>query len=326
MTKNKQQPCVIAHRGASGYVPEHTLMAKGIAHAMGADFIEQDVVLSRDGVPVVSHDVHLDTVTDVAKVFPHRRRSDGRYYVIDFTVAELKTLSIYERFDRVSGNPVFPTRYPTGEGEFRIVTLAEELRFIQNLNRTTGREAGVYPEIKRPLWHREQGMEITPVVLRVLAEFGYANPEDRCFLQCFDSEEVVAVRKRHGYRGRLIQLIGSGHDVESGTDYNRLKSHEGLAEIAKVVDGIGPSLPAVLTTIEEEGDSQLVSTGLTEMAHSFGLLVHPWTFRADALPSVVSSSQACLDACFQTVGIDGLFADQPDAVVRYLRSLREVGS
>ncbi|WP_184304813.1 glycerophosphodiester phosphodiesterase [Aporhodopirellula rubra] len=321
-----KEPIVIAHRGASGYVPEHTLIAKGIAHAMGADFIEQDVVLSKDGVPVVLHDVQLDTVTNVAKVFSHRRRSDGRYYVIDFTVQELKSLNVYERFDRVTGRPIFPNRYPGGEGDFRISTLAEEIRFIQNLNRTTGRDVGIYPEIKRPAWHREQGMELTPVVLGVLAEFGYAKRHDKCYIQCFDFPEISSIRNRYGYKGRLIQLIDQGHDKESETNYDWLKSQEGLGEIAKMVEGIGPSLDDVLQASGDSREPKIAASGLTEAAHSFELLVHPWTFRADALPSCVSSSDAFLDACFQIAKVDGLFADQPDTVVRYLRSQTEKDS
>lgn len=103
-------PDVIAHRGASGYLPEHTLEAATLAFSQGADYIEQDLVLSRDLVPVVLHDIHLDTVTDVAHKFPYRKRSDGRFYAFDFTLEELKTLKVRERTD-LAGNEVFPNRY-----------------------------------------------------------------------------------------------------------------------------------------------------------------------------------------------------------------------
>ncbi|NBV47014.1 MAG: glycerophosphodiester phosphodiesterase, partial [Planctomycetia bacterium] len=132
-------PIVIAHRGASGYLPEHTLPAKALAHAQGADAIEQDVVASRDGVPVVLHDVHLDTVSDVAERFPGRARPDGRYYCVDFTLAELRTLSLSERFHHGDGRPVYAGRFPKGAGHFTIATLEEELAFIAGLSRTTGR-------------------------------------------------------------------------------------------------------------------------------------------------------------------------------------------
>lgn len=157
---------VIAHRGASGYLPEHTLAAKAAAHAMGADYIEQDVVLSKDGVPMVLHDIHIDTVTDVADIFPDRARADGRFYAIDLTLDELKQLAVMERADE-DGGQVFPDRFPRGASTFRVPTLAEEIELIQGMNLSTGREAGIYPEIKRPAWHRAQGQDISAIVLAV---------------------------------------------------------------------------------------------------------------------------------------------------------------
>lgn len=130
---------VIAHRGASGYLPEHTLQGVAMAYQMGADFIEPDCVLSKDNVPVVVHDTHIDTISDVAKKFPDRKRKDGRYYAIDFTVAELKTLAVSERFDPASGKPVYPKRFPLGVPGFTIPTLAEEIELVQGLNKSTGR-------------------------------------------------------------------------------------------------------------------------------------------------------------------------------------------
>jgi len=144
------RPLVVAHRGASGYLPEHTLAAKAYAHALGADFLEQDLVLTKDDVPVVLHDVHIDTVTDVAKQFPARKRADGRFYALDFTLAELKQLRVTERFNAKTGAPVFAKRFPAGLSEFHISTLEEELQLIQGLNRSTGRVVGIYPEIKQP--------------------------------------------------------------------------------------------------------------------------------------------------------------------------------
>src|SRR6185503_3347980 len=171
-------PIVIAHRGASGYLPEHTLAAKALAHGMGADYLEQDVVLSRDGVPVVLHDIHIDTVTDVAKRFPGRARPDGRYYALDFTVAELKQLAASERFDPKTGLAVFPRRFPVGKSSFQVPTLEEELQLVQGLNASTGRVAGIYPEIKNPAWHRQQGHDVSRIVLDVLARYGYRTRAD----------------------------------------------------------------------------------------------------------------------------------------------------
>jgi glycerophosphoryl diester phosphodiesterase len=110
-------PIVIAHRGASGYLPEHTLAAKAMAHAMGAHFIEQDVVLSRDGTPIVLHDIHLDSTTDVAQAFPGRARDDGRYYAIDFDIEEIRELRVHERTHLGTGlgRAVYPGRFPVEE-------------------------------------------------------------------------------------------------------------------------------------------------------------------------------------------------------------------
>ena len=116
---------VIAHRGASGYLPEHTLAAKAAAHAMRADYIEQDVVLSKDGVPMVLHDIQIDTVTDVAQMFPDRARADGRFYAIDFTLDELKALTVSSASTSTASRS-FPGRFPRGAASFQIPTLAEE--------------------------------------------------------------------------------------------------------------------------------------------------------------------------------------------------------
>ena len=185
-------PIVIAHRGASGYLPEHTLAAKALAHGMGADYLEQDVVLTKDDVPVVLHDIHLDTVTNVAEVFPDRKRDDGRYYAIDLTLAEVKQLRATERVDAKTKRPVFPTRFPPHLSYFTVPTLAEELELIQGLNTSSGREAGIYTEIKSPAWHRSEGKDISKIVLGVLDHYGYREASDLAYLQCFDVAENEA--------------------------------------------------------------------------------------------------------------------------------------
>ena len=108
------KPIVIAHRGACGYAPEHTVVAKGLSYAMGADFIEQDIVLTSDDQPIVLHDVHLDRVTDVAQLFPERARADGRYYAIDFLLEEIRQLKVHERVDWSTDKVVYPNRFPVG--------------------------------------------------------------------------------------------------------------------------------------------------------------------------------------------------------------------
>ncbi|MEM7311532.1 MAG: glycerophosphodiester phosphodiesterase, partial [Planctomycetota bacterium] len=179
---------IIAHRGASGYLPEHTLPAVAMAHGLGADYIEQDVVLTKDKHPIVLHDIHLDTVTDVATKFPNRKREDGRYYAIDFELAEIRLLRVNERIDLATGKPVFPGRFPLGKSRFEIPTLAEEIELIQGLNKSTARDVGIYAEVKQPAWHRNAGFEISRIVIQVLKDYGYESKTDRAYLQCFDPE------------------------------------------------------------------------------------------------------------------------------------------
>ena len=302
---------VIAHRGASGYLPEHTLEAVAVAHAMGADYLEPDVVLTRDNVPVVLHDIHLDTVTDVARRFPDRKREDGRYYVIDFTLAELKQLRVHERISLGSGQPVFPGRFPLGWASFEIPTLEEEIQLVQGLNKSTGREAGIYPEIKEPAWHRKQGRDLSPIVLELLARYGYRSKADRVYLQCFDFDEVRRIRGELRYQGRIIQLMGDT------PDFNHLRTRAGLAEVAKVADGIGPPLEQVITG--RTGTTYQV-TDLVRDAHAAGLVVHPYTFRADALPDYAGSLEELLRAFFDVAQVDGVFTDQTDRAVAFLRA------
>ena len=309
---------VVAHRGASGYLPEHTIPAIAMAHAMGADYLEQDVVLSKDSVPMVLHDVHIDTVTDVAKRHPDRKRADGRYYAIDFTAEELKALRVSERFDPATGAAVFANRFPVGAGSFRIPTLEEELQVIQGLNRSTGRVAGVYPEIKEPAWHRKEGRDVSRVVIALLARYGYAAKTDPVYLQCFDFAEVKRVRGELGYKGRLDQLLESSAGRGNTPGFDHLRTREGLAEVAKVADGIGPHLADVVRPAE----GGLRPTALVADAHAAGLEVHPYTFRADALPPGVASFDALLELFVVDAGVDGLFTDHPDLAVAWVRAQR----
>ena len=122
------RPLIIAHRGASGYLPEHTLESKALAYGMGADYLEQDVVASRDGELIVLHDIHLDRVSNVSEIFPRRRREDGRYYARDFDLSELRDLNVGERRGDDGALAVYPGRFPTDQGRFSISTLAEEIQ------------------------------------------------------------------------------------------------------------------------------------------------------------------------------------------------------
>jgi glycerophosphoryl diester phosphodiesterase len=308
-------PVIIAHRGASGYLPEHTLPAKAMAYAMGADFLEQDVVATRDDELVVLHDIHLDRVTDVAQRFPGRARADGRYYVRDFDLDEIRALNVTERLDE-AGRPVYPKRFPPGSSRFGVHTLAEELAFVHGLNDATGGTTGVYPEIKRPAWHREEGIDLAASLLDVLAAHGYEGPDDPVFVQCFDGEEVRRLRGELGCRMRLVQLIGDNSWGEAATDFDRLCSETGLADLAQAADAIGPWVNRLYTG--GEGGEKPRSTGLVERAHNAGLLVHPFTFRADDLAPGFDRFGDMVRYFCTDLGVDGLFTDFPDRVRQLL--------
>jgi glycerophosphoryl diester phosphodiesterase len=310
------KPLVIAHRGASGYLPEHTIAAKAYAHALGADFIEQDLVLSKDDVPIVIHDIYVDTVTDVATRFPRRKRADGRFYVLDFTVAELKQLRVTERLDPKTGKRVFPQRFPEHQSSFQLSTFEEELQLIQGMNRSTGRVAGIYPEIKQPKWHRAHGHDISRVVLAILTRYGYATKSDACFLQCFELPEVRRLRNDLGWRGRLIMLIESKSKGDDGTDHDFLSTAAGVREIAKVADGIGPAIGRLITWPADGGPPTL--TDLMRHARAEKLLLHPYTMRRDDLPKNCPSADALHDALFNVVGVAGVFTDFPDVTAGWL--------
>ncbi len=326
---------VIAHRGASGYLPEHSLPAKAAAHAMGADYIEQDLVMTRDDRIVVLHDLYLDRVTDVARVFPGRGRPDGRYYVIDFDLAELKRLRLTEGVKRVGDREtaIYPRRFPPWRSSFRISTLEEEIELIQGMNRSTGKTVGIYPEVKAPWFHRHAGKDISPAVLTILKRYGYARRADRIYLQCFDPRELRRLRTEllpaMGMDLKLVQLIaetrwGLTLVMEDGQavpyDYDWMKRPAAMAEIARYADGVGPWLNMLVNPDSLPGYPQI--SGLTAAAHAAGLAVHPYTFRLDSgkMPPYATSFEDLLNIFFFQVGVDGVFTDYPDRAVRFLQS------
>lgn len=308
-------PLVIAHRGAPAYLPEHTLAGKAMAYAQGADYLEQDIVLTKDGVPIVLHDITLDAVTDVADIFPGRAREDGKFYAIDFTLNEIKRLRVHDR--QKNGKPAIAGRFPTGGATiFRIPTLQEELDLIAGLNAATGRTVGIYPEIKDPAFHRGEGQDISVIVLKALADNGYEDKDDPFFLQSFDWNEVKRIREELGFKGKLVQLIGENRwGIAPGVDFDAMKTPEGLAEVARVADGVGPWVGQLLD--DADGNGTPSATPLFEAAKLKGLLVHAYTFRADQLPEWAGDFDELLGAGTVEVKLDGFFTDQPDLAVRF---------
>jgi glycerophosphoryl diester phosphodiesterase len=301
-----ERAIVIAHRGASGYLPEHTLVGKALAYALGADYLEQDVVATRDSQLVVLHDLHLDDVSDVAQRFPSRRRSDGLHYAIDFELAELRQLTLFERRIPGAGTAKYPGRFPAGIGVARIATLDEELRLIQGLNQSTGRTVGIYPEIKHPLWHREHGIDLSSLLLAKLQEFGYSRPEHHAFVQCFDASELTRVRSELGCKLRLIQLVGSE------PAYADLLTAKGLAGVARYAFGLGPSHRQLV--VDQDGAPRI--TPLATRARELGLQLHPYTFRREELPGYATTLEQLLEVFLGEAGVNGVFCDFPDVAAR----------
>lgn len=294
---------VIAHRGASGYLPEHTMEAKAMAFAMNVDFIEQDLVLSKDNVPIVIHDIYLDDVTDVATKFTDRKRKDGRYYVIDFTFKELLTLNVSERFNPKTGELFYKKRFPKGKGNFKLHSFADEIEMIQGLNLSTGKNIGIYPEIKEPAFHKKEGKNLTEIVLRTLADYGYKTKKDNCILQCFDAKELERIRKELNSELFLVQLIELPKETKN------------LVHFASYADGIGPWYKQIL---DKKENNKWQFTSLVSDAHKLGLKVHPYTFRADQLGEFPTFKEM-MQVLLIDANVDGAFTDFPDLVVDFLK-------
>ena len=309
---------VIAHRGASGYLPEHTYSGAVMAHASGADFLELDVVMSKDGHLIVMHDLTLNATTNVEEVFPEKNNKKGKSQVIDFTLNEIKLLKVHERSSRTGKNAAFPQRFPIDYPLFEIPTLDNMIKLVKGLSKSSGRIMGLYIEIKAPEFHSKYNMDPAYKLLKLLNKYGFKEATDPVFIQSFDSKTLKKLRYQHKTRLRLIQLIGENHWRLSDTDFTYLKSEKGLNEVSKYADGIGPWMNQLVTGVDLSGNFQI--TNLVKNARRKDLLIHSYTFRADRLPDYVSNFDELLDILLNEVGVDGIFTDFPDLVVSYLES------
>lgn len=316
--QTKNNKIVIGHRGACGYLPEHTLESYSLAYGLGADYIESDVCLTKDGVPVIMHDITLDTTTDVAKRYPNRNRVDGHYYVIDFTLKEIKTLNVHERTqDDSTKDAVYPGRFPLNSAHFEVPTLEEYIQLVQGLNKSTGKDVGIYPELKQPKFHTDNGQDIGTVVLKVLRKYGYDTPNSKCYLQCFDPSYLIKVRTKMGAKMKIIQLISVEADCP-GANFKKMMTDEGLAKVATYANGIGPWCDQIL---DEDGNKvklPVTNPNLVKDAHKHNLVVHPYTFRKDDLPKYATSVEQLMKRFYFKEHVDGLFTDFPDHAVKVL--------
>lgn len=276
MAETGAEPFIIAHRGASGERPEHTLASYERAIDEGADYIEPDLVLTKDGVLVARHENEISGTTDVADhpEFADRKTTktiDGQsitgWFTEDFTLAELRTLRARERLPQLRpANSRFDGLYP-------IPTFEEILKLVRAKEAESGRRIGLYPETKHPSYFAGIGLPHQAPLLDLLSRYGYQTEADPVFIQSFEVGNLQALRAVS--RLRLIQLVDSegGPADEPGTTYADMLTLEGLKQIAGYADGIGPAASMVLAP---EG-----ATGLVGRAHDAGLQVHVWTMRME---------------------------------------------
>lgn len=317
-------PIIIAHRGASGERPEHTLAAYQLAIDQGADFIEPDLVLTKDGVLVARHENQIGDTTDVADhpEFSGRKTSkliDGEqvsgWFTEDFTLAELRTLRARERLPQLRGTAF--------DGQFAIPTFEEILILLQRVNRGRKQPVGVYPETKHPSYFAAIGLPHEGPLLALLDRFGYRGRTVPVFIQSFEVANLKALRTKSDLP--LIQLLdeAGGPADDPMASYADMATPAGLRAIAAYADGIGPNKAMVIprTLIGNLGQP----TALVRNAHAAGLAVHPWTFRRENYflpladkgglrPSGHGDLAAELRAYLAT-GIDGLFSDNPAQAV-----------
>ncbi|TXR37994.1 glycerophosphodiester phosphodiesterase [Ectopseudomonas mendocina] len=330
-THSASAPLIIAHRGASGYAPEHTLAAYALAILQGADYIEPDLVMTRDGQLVARHDNELGLTTDVAQrpEFAERKRTqtvDGvsleGWFSEDFTLAELKTLRAIERIPQQRpGN----TRF---DGQFEIPTLQEIIDLAKRLEASQQRVIGLYPETKHPTHFQRLNLAMEEPLLATLKRNGYDSAEAPVYIQSFEVDNLQKLSKLTAIR--LVQLLwveGQPYDQQvlgSGLGYQQMITPEGLKNIARYASGIGPEKGMIIP--RDTTGNLTEPTSLVRDAHAAGLKVHPYTFRAENafLPTRlrsgdVPSDRGDIDAelrAFLATGIDGLFIDQPDISVR----------
>lgn len=338
MSELSKKPIVIAHRGASGYAPEHSLVAKAIAHTMGVDYIEQDVVMTKDDHLVVLHDPYLDRVTNVMEVFPDRSREvmgQNRWLAIDFTLAEIKSLNMTEGFDFNSADnsmtSPYPSRFPLFKSSFQVSTLEEEIELIQGLNQSTGKDIGLYVEVKTPWLHQMEGKDVSLKTLQVLKRYGYSSKDDKVFFQCFDPDELKRVHNELFAQLKmdikLVQLIAHTDWKETmrlqdgeltAYDYDWMFSNKGMTDVATYADGIGPWMPMLVA--KNSTSDQIVESELLLAARDNNLQIHPYTFRKekDKIPTFAKDFNHLLDIFLNQLKVDGVFSDHPDKVIEFI--------
>lgn len=355
-TLDGKAPLIIAHRGASGYMPDHTLEGYAKAIELGADFIEPDLVMTKDGVLIARHEPNLKDTTDVAKrpEFADRKRKtkvDGieeeGWFASDFTLAEIKTLrAIQPRGDR---SKAF-------DGKFQIPTFDEVLALREQKSRELGREIGIYPETKHPSWHQQLGLALEQPLVNLLAKYKLNRKQSPVFIQSFEAANLKTLRKLTG--NKLVYLLDANDvrpdgSIDANTPYDHVLSGDkrtyadmlspaGLKEIRSFADGIGPWKPYLISwqgaldgkgklmdlngdkVVDQRDMTMLEPSGVIRDAHKLGLLVHPYTFRNESklLAANFMDNPGDEYRLYFAAGVDGVFTDYTDTARATLNTLR----
>jgi len=341
-------PLVIGHRGTAGYLPDHTLEGYALAIELGADYIEPDLVATKDGVLIARHEPNITATTDVADrpEFAARRRTmlvDGAlesgFFASDFTLAEIKTLRAKQ--------PIPADRPTQFDGKFQIPTFDEVIALAKRKSAETGRVIGIYPETKHPTYHQKLGLPLEDKLLAALTRAGWNHRHAPVFIQSFEQANLKALSKKT--RVRLIQLVDADDvNADGSLAYNApfdrpydwtasgkpellartfgwFATDEGLDDIATYAYGIGPWKRYIVSTVDDgsvsgPGEAARVlaePTDLIERAHSRGIKVHTWTFRNEQrrLANDYAGNPINEYLQFYRLGIDGVFSDFTDTAI-----------
>ena len=357
-TLDGKAPLVIAHRGASGYMPDHTLEGYAKAIELGADFIEPDLVATKDGVLIARHEPNLKDTTDVAKrpEFASRKRKmmvDGNeeegWFASDFTLAEIKTLrAIQPRGDR---SKAF-------DGQFQVPTFEEVLALREAKSKELGRQIGVYPETKHPTYHQQLGLALEQPLVALLKQYKLNRKDAPVFIQSFEAANLKQLRKLTA--NKLVYLLDANDvrpdgSIDANVPYDHVVAGDkrtyadmltpaGLKEIKSFADGIGPWKPYLISwqamvdpktgkAADVDGDKVVDQRDMTliepsdvvKNAHKLGLVVHPYTFRNEAKHLAANFQDSPLEEyrAYFELGVDGVFTDYTDTALAARRLLQK---
>jgi len=360
VAQKESTPLVIGHRGTAGYLPDHTLEGYALAIELGADFIEPDLVSTKDGHLIARHEPNIIATTDVADhpEFATRRRNavvDGAtengFFASDFTLAEIKTLHAKQ--------PIPADRPTQFDGKFEIPTFDEVIELVKRKSHETGRTIGIYPETKHPTYHQALGLPLEGKLLAALSRAGWNHRNAPVFIQSFEQGNLKALSKKT--KVRLIQLVDADDVNDDGSlaynapfdrpydwtasgkpellarTFGYFATNAGLDDVASYAYGIGPWKRYIVSTVVDPdgsgpGESARAlaePTDLIERAHARGLKVHTWTFRNEQrrLAGDYAGNPVNEYLQFYRLGIDGVFSDFADTAVaaRVLFKLEQDG-